>query len=30
MDDLQAVPPAEVIITPEGKVLVSGVDPIKW
>jgi anaerobic ribonucleoside-triphosphate reductase activating protein len=30
MGDLQAVPPAEVIITPEGEVLVSGVDPIKW
>jgi anaerobic ribonucleoside-triphosphate reductase activating protein len=30
MDDLQVVPPTEVIITPAGQVLVSGVDPIKW
>ncbi len=30
MADLQAVPPAEVIITAEGEVVVSGIDPIRW
>jgi anaerobic ribonucleoside-triphosphate reductase activating protein len=30
LDDVQAVPPAEVLITPEGSVLVSGVDPVTW
>jgi anaerobic ribonucleoside-triphosphate reductase activating protein len=30
MDDLQAVPPAEVIITARGEVLVSGIDPVRW
>ncbi len=28
--DLQSVPPAEVIITAEGEVAVSGVDPLRW
>lgn len=30
MDDLQAVLPAEVIITAEGEVVISGIDPVKW
>jgi hypothetical protein len=30
MNDLQSVPPAEVIVTAEGKVVVSGIDPLKW
>ena len=30
MDDLRSVPTAEVIITVEGEVVVSGVDPIYW
>jgi anaerobic ribonucleoside-triphosphate reductase activating protein len=30
MDDLQSVPSGEVIITAEGEVVVSGVDPIRW
>lgn len=30
MDDLQAVLPAEVIITAEGDVVISGIDPVKW
>ncbi|MCP4538608.1 MAG: radical SAM protein [Chloroflexi bacterium] len=28
--DLCSVPPAEIIITAEGKVAVSGVDPLRW
>ncbi len=28
--DLQSVPPAEIIITAEGEVAVSGVDPLRW
>jgi anaerobic ribonucleoside-triphosphate reductase activating protein len=30
MDDLQAVPDSEVIITADGQVLVSGIDPLEW
>jgi anaerobic ribonucleoside-triphosphate reductase activating protein len=30
MDDLQAVLPAEVIITAEGEVMISGIDPVRW
>ena len=30
MDDLQSVPPAEVIITAEGEVVMSGIDPVRW
>jgi anaerobic ribonucleoside-triphosphate reductase activating protein len=30
MDDLRSVPAAEVIVTVEGEVLMSGVDPICW
>ena len=30
MADLRAVPPVEVIITTEGEVVVSGIDPIRW
>lgn len=30
MDDLRPVPPAEVIITAEGEIIVSGVDPPKF
>ncbi|MEI6047127.1 MAG: 4Fe-4S single cluster domain-containing protein [Chloroflexota bacterium] len=29
-DDLQRVPLAEVVITPEGEILMSGIDPLKW
>lgn len=28
--DLQAVPPAEVIITANGEIIVSGIDPTRW
>ncbi len=28
--DLQSVPPAEVIITAEGEVMVSGIEPVRW
>lgn len=28
--DLQAVPPAEIILSVEGEVLLSGADPVKW
>ena len=28
--DVQSVPPAEVIVTAEGEVVVSGIDPIRW
>jgi anaerobic ribonucleoside-triphosphate reductase activating protein len=28
--DLAAVPAAEVVITPEGDVLASGIDPVRW
>lgn len=30
LSDLQAIPSAEVIITREGEVMVSGIDPIGW
>ncbi|NVM26586.1 MAG: radical SAM protein [Desulfobacterales bacterium] len=30
MDDLQSVPPTEVIITAEGEVIVSGIDPVRY
>jgi anaerobic ribonucleoside-triphosphate reductase activating protein len=29
-DDFEPVPPAEVILTPEGEVIMSGIDPLKW
>jgi anaerobic ribonucleoside-triphosphate reductase activating protein len=29
-DDLQALPAAEVVITPTGEVMVSGIDPLSW
>jgi anaerobic ribonucleoside-triphosphate reductase activating protein len=29
-DDLESVPPAEVIITAKGEVAVSGIDPLRW
>ncbi|MCI0458270.1 MAG: radical SAM protein [Gemmataceae bacterium] len=28
--DLESVPASEVLITPEGEVVVSGIDPIRW
>ena len=28
--DLAAVPPAEVVLTPDGEVLASGIDPLRW
>ncbi|WP_296895931.1 4Fe-4S cluster-binding domain-containing protein, partial [Thiohalocapsa sp.] len=28
--DLQAVPPAEIILTTDGETLLSGTDPVKW
>jgi anaerobic ribonucleoside-triphosphate reductase activating protein len=30
LSDLQAVPPAEIVITPEGEIMVSGIDPVAW
>jgi anaerobic ribonucleoside-triphosphate reductase activating protein len=30
LDDLRQVPPAEVIITPDGQVVMSGIDPLRW
>jgi anaerobic ribonucleoside-triphosphate reductase activating protein len=30
MADVQAIPPAEVIITATGEVLMSGIDPVRW
>jgi len=30
MDDLRAASPAEVIITADGEVMISGIDPLKW
>lgn len=30
LTDLEAVPPAEIILTPEGEVVMSGIDPVKW
>jgi anaerobic ribonucleoside-triphosphate reductase activating protein len=28
--DLEAVPPAEVVITADGEVVLSGIDPVRW
>ncbi len=28
--DLETVPPAEVIITPEGEIQTTGIDPLRW
>jgi anaerobic ribonucleoside-triphosphate reductase activating protein len=28
--DLEEVPPAEVVITPEGDIVASGIDPLRW
>ena len=28
--DLAAVPPAEVVITADGEVVASGIDPLRW
>ena len=28
--DMEAIPPAEVVITAEGDVIMSGIDPLKW
>ena len=28
--DMQQIPPAEIVITPEGEVLMSGIDPLRW
>jgi anaerobic ribonucleoside-triphosphate reductase activating protein len=28
--DLEAVPPAEVILGPDGEIVLSGIDPIRW
>ena len=28
--DLAEVPVAEVVITPEGEVVVTGIDPVRW
>jgi len=28
--DMEAIPPAEVMITAEGDVIMSGIDPLKW
>jgi anaerobic ribonucleoside-triphosphate reductase activating protein len=30
LSDLQALPPAEVIITLEGEIMLSGIDPVVW
>jgi anaerobic ribonucleoside-triphosphate reductase activating protein len=30
MVDVQSVPPAEVIITTAGEIVVSGIDPVRW
>jgi anaerobic ribonucleoside-triphosphate reductase activating protein len=30
MEDLQSVPLAEIIITPKGDVVMTGIDPLKW
>ena len=30
MSDLEAIPPAEVIIAPDGKIVFSGIDPVRW
>jgi anaerobic ribonucleoside-triphosphate reductase activating protein len=28
--DLETTPPAEVVITPQGDIIMSGIDPLKW
>ena len=28
--DLDAVPQAEIIVTPDGEIILSGIDPLKW
>ncbi|RPJ42202.1 MAG: 4Fe-4S cluster-binding domain-containing protein, partial [Chloroflexi bacterium] len=28
--DLEAVPQAEIILSPDGEVILSGIDPLKW
>ncbi len=28
--ELEAVPPAEIIVTPQGELLSSGIDPVRW
>jgi anaerobic ribonucleoside-triphosphate reductase activating protein len=28
--DLEAVPQAEIIVTPDGEIILSGIDPLKW
>ncbi len=28
--EMQLIPPAEVVITPEGEIIMSGIDPVKW
>lgn len=30
LDDLQAVPQAEVLLSPDGSVILSGIDPLSW
>lgn len=30
LDDLQSVPSGEIVITPEGGVVLTGIDPIEW
>jgi anaerobic ribonucleoside-triphosphate reductase activating protein len=30
LGDLRAVPPAEIIITAQGDIVISGVDPVRW
>jgi anaerobic ribonucleoside-triphosphate reductase activating protein len=30
LDDLHAVPQAEVLLTPDGNVILSGIDPLSW
>ncbi len=30
MKDLETVPQAEIILTPDGEVLLSGIDPLHW
>ena len=30
ISDLEAVPQAEIILSPEGEIILSGIDPLKW
>ena len=30
LEDLEQVPPAEVVITADGEVVMSGIDPVRW